>query len=80
MPELPMFRNSARTFVEDTVWGNKHRKYIANYGMMVLHVQTDSIMQRARSFMITHMECNVHETAIRLQNVGIDCDSIRLNV
>lgn len=33
MPELPMFRNSTRILVMDTIWGDKERKYIANYGI-----------------------------------------------
>jgi hypothetical protein len=33
MPELPMFKNSTRTFVMDMIWGEKERKYIANYGI-----------------------------------------------
>jgi hypothetical protein len=32
MPELPLFKNSTRALVEDVIWGNKERKYIANYG------------------------------------------------
>ena len=35
LPELPMFKNSTRVFVEDIIWGKKERKYIANYGTTV---------------------------------------------
>jgi hypothetical protein len=28
-----MFKNSTRAFVEETIWENKERKYIANYGI-----------------------------------------------
>jgi len=39
LPELPMFKNSTRVFVEDTIWGNKERKYIANFGNFVPQMQ-----------------------------------------
>jgi hypothetical protein len=33
VPEAPIFKNSTRAFLEDNIWGDKERKYIANYGM-----------------------------------------------
>jgi hypothetical protein len=37
VPEAPIFRNSTRTFLEDSIWENKERKYIANYGSLLFH-------------------------------------------
>ena len=45
-----MFKNSTRVFVEDSIWGKKERKYIANYGTIVSWLQQDWRYAEGESF------------------------------
>jgi len=49
-----MFRNSTRVFVEDLIWGDKERKYIANYGMKP-QIESANMLQLERNFMTIPM-------------------------
>ena len=49
-----MFKNSTHVFVEDSIWGNKDRKYIANYGTFVLRLQK-LMLRRRRGILRLHL-------------------------